>query len=710
MSVDNLSNFPATKVDANPNLVNVEIDNQKFSLDKNLTIIQACEKIGIDIPRFCYHEKLKIAGNCRMCLVEVKPGPPKPTASCTMQLSEGMQVFTASEMVKKARQGVLELMLKNHPLDCPICDQGGECDLQDQAMIYGRDRSRVNPSDCKRAVPNKNIGPMIKTEMNRCIHCMRCVRFLEDIAGNDSLGASGRGENVEIRTFLDNNIDSEISGNIIDLCPVGALTDQTSAFKYRSWSAKKIRTIDLMDGVGSNIVCYVENNNVVKVIPYVNKWINQEWISDKARFSYDGLSNQRIDNYYYKENGNLVKTSQDVVIEAVKDKIKKSSPNEVMICVGPLINMETAFAINNFAKSIKVDKICYFKDNLNLNISEEGNYSFNTKFSDINRATSCLLIGSNPRFEAPNVNIRIRELSLSGVQISSIGFKNDFNYDINFIDDNLSILTEILEGGHNYCELLEKSDRPMIIVGESILNNENGKIIHDLILKICYKYNIIRDDWNGFNLLPKDPNFCGHLKLINAQKIEICNEYDVIQYLSNKKIKLLISFGFGGDEISKFLQNNNYKDLNVVYIGSNSDSLINFANIVIPAISYSENSGLYMNIEGRVQETRKLTFPISDIIESEIDTLNKIKKDDFDCLKGFDLIKNELIERISESDFNFKLSISEENSLFDIANNKRDINHLDSCNVSVSNSNYLLSNSVSKNSVNIANYRKSFVK
>ena len=385
----------------------IVIDGKDFEVEENLSIIQACEVSGVEIPRFCYHEKLSVAGNCRMCLVDIEDArgmSPKPVASCAMQVSDGLKIHTKTQRVKKAREGVMEFLLINHPLDCPICDQGGECDLQDQSVAYGLGGSRYEQN--KRSVENKDMGPFIKTEMNRCIHCTRCVRFSTEVSGSDEIGAIGRGRDMEITTYLDIAVKSELSGNVIDLCPVGALTSKPYAFSARPWELKQTESIDVMDAVGSNIRIDTKGNKVMRVLPRNNDEVNEEWISDKTRFFWDGLSLQRIDKPYLRENGKLRQVSWDKAIDVASDKLLNTNPEKIASITGDLVSIESIYSIKKLMDSIKSPNTECRQDGSKINGGRE-KWLFNSKLSGIDQSDGCLLIGTNPRIEAALINSRI---------------------------------------------------------------------------------------------------------------------------------------------------------------------------------------------------------------------------------------------------------------------------------------------------------------
>lgn len=571
-------------------LISVTVNGREVFIERGYTIIQACETAGVEIPRFCYHERLEIAGNCRMCLVEVK-GMPKPVPSCAIQLADGMVIYTDTANVRKAREGVMEFLLINHPLDCPICDQGGECDLQDQAMLYGRGFSRFD--EYKRAVPPKNFGPLIKTEMNRCIHCTRCVRFLSDVAGSPEIGTIGRGEDMEISTYIEKSISSEMSGNIIDLCPVGALTSKPYAFTARSWELQKVETIDILDAVGSNIRADVRGMSVMRILPRLNDEINEEWISDKTRFSYDGLRLQRLDRPYLRDEatGKLRECTWNEAFNMITEKINLAKNDNIAVIAGDLIDVESAFLLKQLMNKIGVKNLecsqdgAFFSDNRCL-------YTFNTAIAGIDESDLCLLIGTNPRIEAPIINARIRKRFLAGnYQVFNIGPEIDYTFDAKHLGDNAEILVEILNGNAE----LKKSSRPMMIIGQDIFKREDAKYILSLLTEIAEKFNFIQDDWNGFNILHR---YAGR---VGALDVGFRSHLGIKEVLKNKKIVYLL----GADECIGDIPN----DAFVVYQGHHGDAGANRADVILPGAAYTEKDAIYINTEGRAQYAYQAIFP-----------------------------------------------------------------------------------------------------
>ncbi|MBP7709948.1 MAG: NADH-quinone oxidoreductase subunit G [Rickettsiales bacterium] len=579
----------------------VTINGKETQIPDGITIIQACEIADVEIPRFCYHERLAIAGNCRMCLVEVEGMPPKPVASCAMPATEGMKIHTDTPMVKKAREGVMEFLLANHPLDCPICDQAGECDLQDQAFQYGSGKS--NYHEHKRSVKDKNMGPLVKTQMTRCIHCTRCVRFLEDVAGTTEMGASGRGETMEITTYLEQSIKSELSGNIIDLCPVGALTSKPYAFKARSWELRKTETIDVMDAVGSNIRIDSRGVEVMRILPRLNEEINEEWISDKTRFCYDGLRYQRLDKPYAKRDGKLVEVSFDEALNEVAAKIKSLQATEIAALTGQLSAAEEIFALKKLVETLGVKNFdCRLKGE-KLGVSDRASYLFNSTIAGIDAADACLLIGANPRKDAPILNSRLKKRSLSKkLKIASIGSNLDLTYSHKHLGDDAETLKNILDGKSEFCEVLQKAEKPMLILGHDMLSRADGEVILSYAKKIAEKFNLIQSDWNGFNFLSKSTGLINGLELgfVGSSNVE-----EILNKAEKTEIKLVILHSVDDDLDFAKLEKSF-----VVYIGTHGDRGAHVADVILPATAYSEKDAIYINLEGRAQSTSHAAFAV----------------------------------------------------------------------------------------------------
>ena len=455
----------------------ITINGKEIEFEKGMTVLQACELADVEIPRFCYHEKLSIAGNCRMCLVEMEKSA-KPIASCAMPAAEGMNIKTNTDFVEKARKGVMEFLLANHPLDCPVCDQGGECDLQDQSLYYGVDKSRFIEN--KRQVKEKYMGPLIKTQMTRCIHCTRCVRFATEVAGVPEIGAIGRGENMEITTYLERSMESELSANVIDLCPVGALTSKPYAFEARPWELKKTESIDVLDAVGSNIRVDTYNWEVKRILPRINNEINEEWISDKTRYSCDGLMKQRLDVPYIKKNNKLVKSNWEEAIKIICDKINNIDPSEIGGHVGDMVNLENALGFKKLFEILKSDNLEFREKKFYINADEKMNYIFNSSIQGIESSDLILLIGTNPRQEATMLNARIRKaFAQKGVKIYSLGDPGDLTYDYEIIGNSTEDIKKIIHNENEFSKKILQAKKPLIIIGESALELKSNKYIFE---------------------------------------------------------------------------------------------------------------------------------------------------------------------------------------------------------------------------------------
>ena len=563
----------------------VTVDGIEVEVEAGSTVLQACEVAGKEIPRFCYHERLSIAGNCRMCLVEMERSP-KPVASCAMPVMDGQVIKTNTPMVKKAREGVMEFLLINHPLDCPICDQGGECDLQDQAFNYGGGRSRYELN--KRSVDQKHMGPLIKTHMNRCIHCTRCVRFSEEVAGIAEIGAINRGENMEITTYLENTIDSEMSGNVIDLCPVGALTSKPYSYEARPWELNKVETIDVMDAVGSNIRMDSKGWEVKRVLPRVNDEINEEWISDKTRYACDGLLNNRIDNPYIKKNGKLIEASWKEAINFIYENV--SDKKSFAGLVGQLVDLETAYAFKSFLKNaFNSDLIDFRQKDILFDTSDEFNFRFNTSIQKIDECDFILLIGANPRHEATIINTRIRKAVKNGCKVFSIGDPGELHYNYKVIGNNISILDDLINGNISESKILKEAKNPAIIIGESVLKPEVSLSVTNSVKALLKNINKL----DGFNILHQSASTVGNLILgLQSNEIEKIYSSEVL-YLLN------------ADEIDPKKLKNKF----VIYQGTHGGENSQIADVVLPGAAYSEKNGSFVNLEGRVQKSFKASYP-----------------------------------------------------------------------------------------------------
>ena len=568
----------------------VTVDGQEIDAPDGATVLQACELAGKEIPRFCYHERLSIAGNCRMCLVEVKPGPPKPQASCALPATEGQEIRTDTPMVKTAREGVMEFLLINHPLDCPICDQGGECDLQDQSVAYGRGGSRYEEN--KRAVTEKYMGPLIKTVMTRCIHCTRCVRFSEEIAGVDEIGAVGRGEDMQITTYLEQAAEHELSANVIDLCPVGALTSRPYAFEARPWELKKTLSIDVSDAIGANIRLDSRGREVMRALPRINDDVNEEWISDKARYQVDGLSRRRLDKVFMRTKGGLKPATWD---EAFKAIAKAKPGNDIAAIAGDMVDCETMFAAKSLLKASGSSLLEGRQTGMDYDVSNLAAVNFNSTLAGIETADAILIVGSHIRWEAPLVNVRIRKAVKRGAKVFVIGAFWDTTYPAVFLGDELSSLGELPEA---VAEIFSSVERPAIIMGGAAL--AHGAL--DAGLVFAEQFNLVREGWNGFNVLHFSAARMGGLMLGFAQKGGM---KDVVA----AKPKVVISLGADEMDFEPFA------DALKVYVGHHGDKGAHAADIILPGASYAEKDGTYVNTEGRVQFAEKAVFAPGDARE-----------------------------------------------------------------------------------------------
>ncbi len=566
------------------------VDGIELEVPQGATVLQACELAGKEIPRFCYHERLSIAGNCRMCLVEVAPGPPKPQASCALPAAEGQMIRTDSEMVRKAREGVMEFLLINHPLDCPICDQGGECDLQDQAMAYGRGKSRYD--DNKRAVTEKYMGPLIKTVMTRCIHCTRCVRFSEEVAGVDEIGALYRGEDMQITTYLEKAASHEMSANVIDLCPVGALTSRPYAFEARPWELSKTNGIDVSDACGANIRIDSRGREALRILPRLNEDVNEEWISDKARYLVDGLMHRRLDRPWLRKNGKLVAVSWDEAFAAIA-RVKPGK--SVAAVAGDMVDCETMFAAKKLVGALGSSLLEGRQTGMDYDTTNLAAVNFNSGLAGIENADAILIIGSEVRTEAPLVNVRLRKAVKRGARVALVGPEWETTFGGLFLGEDLSVLDKLPK---EVVDAMAKSERPAIIVGGGAI--AKGAI--PAALALADKFKLVRDGWNGFNVLHLAAARMGGLMLGFAQKGGIAD-------LVKAKPKLLLSLGADELDYTKFAGSI------VVYIGHHGDKGAHAADVILPAAAFTEKAGTYVNTEGRVQFAEQAVFAPGDARE-----------------------------------------------------------------------------------------------
>jgi NADH-quinone oxidoreductase subunit G len=583
------------------------IDGQQIEVPAGLTVLQACELAGAEIPRFCYHERLSVAGNCRMCLVEMEKSP-KPIASCAMPVADGMVIKTNTPLVHKARNGVMEFLLINHPLDCPICDQGGECDLQDQAMAFGYDRSRYR--EPKRGVTDKDFGPLIKTAMTRCIQCTRCIRFSTEIAGVEMMGAAGRGEHMEVITYVGEAINSELSGNLIDLCPVGALLSKPYAFSARPWELTKTESIDVLDAVGSAIRIDSRGREVMRVLPRLNEAVNEEWISDKTRFACDGLKRQRLDQPYVRQGAKLVPASWDEAFDAIAKRLDSVPGQRIAAIAGDLADLESMYALKGLMGALGSANIDCRQDGAAIDPSTRSGYLFNTGIAGIEQADLCLLIGTNPRWEAPLINARLRKRYLmGGFKLASIGPETDLTYPVETLGEGPDTLAAIAEGRHPFAEKLKAAKKPMLILGQGALRRTDGAAVLALARKLAESFNLVREDWNGFNMLHTAAARVGGLDIGFVPGAGGRDVKGIIEGAENEVIDVV--YLLGADEIDT----NRLGKAFVIYQGHHGDAGAHRADVILPGAAYPEKNGTYVNTEGRVQQARLATFAPGDARE-----------------------------------------------------------------------------------------------
>ncbi|RAU21282.1 NADH-quinone oxidoreductase subunit G [Paramagnetospirillum kuznetsovii] len=606
------------------------IDGREIEVEAGATIIQAADLLGIEIPRFCYHERLAIAGNCRMCLVEVEKMP-KPVASCAMPVGEGMVVKTNTPVVRKARQGVMEFLLLNHPLDCPICDQGGECDLQDQAMAYGADKGRCQEG--KRAVPDKDYGPLVQTMMTRCIQCTRCVRFISEVAGTPVLGGLGRGEHLEITRYVGAAVSSELSGNLIDLCPVGALTNKPASYTYRSWELKKTESVDAMDALCASIRVDTRGNEVIRVLPRVNEDVNEEWLSDRSRFSVDGLKRQRLDRPYVRKDGKLVAVTWPEALAAIAAKLKGLDGSKIAAIAGDQADAEAMVAYKDLLAALGSASLDCRQDGAKLDPAVRASYLFNSTAAGIEQADALLIIGSNPRKENPVLNSRIRKRwQKGGFKVARIGHKGDLTYKYEHLGETAAVLKDLAEGKHPFFETLKNAAKPAIILGQGALTRADGAVILGLARKLADAAGLVKDGWNGFNVLHTAAARVGGLDLGfvpgNGGK-----DTDAIVAAAGKG-DIQAVFLLGADEVEMGALGTAF----VVYQGTHGDAGAHRADVILPGAAYTEKSATYVNLEGRAQQTRLAVFPPGEakedwrIVRALSDALGKPLA--YDSLKG----------------------------------------------------------------------------
>jgi len=584
----------------------VIIDGVSLEVEPGTSILQACEQLGIEVPRFCYHDKLSVPANCRMCLVQVK-GSPKPVASCAMACSDKMEVLTGSELVHKARKGVMEFLLINHPLDCPICDQGGECDLQDQAVAYGFDRSRFEEN--KRAVVDKELGPLIKTVMNRCINCTRCVRFSEEVAGNDELGQFYRGEHAEIGPYIDAAVTSELSGNMIDICPVGALTSKPYAFKARPWELRKTESVDVMDAMGANIRVDTRGGEVMRILPRLNEEINEEWISDRTRFALDGLKRQRLDVPYVRQRGKLQPASWDEAFRYAQEKLTGVRGDQIAAVTGDLAAAEEIIALRRLMEGLGSQSMECRQRGEMLDVSKPAGWMFNSTIAGIDQADVILLVGTNPRMEAAVLNARIRKRWLTGnCEIANIGAPHDLTYLVEQLGDTSTLLEQVAEGRHPFAEKLTAAKNPMLILGSAALSRKDGAAVHAAASRIAQKY-LQRGAWNGFNVLHAQTGLPTALAAGFAPAGSGRDMQKIYQGVAASHVKAV--YLLNADEVDM----QKLRGAFVIYQGHHGDRAAQHADVIFPGAAYTEKNATYVNTEGRAQHARQAIFPLGEARE-----------------------------------------------------------------------------------------------
>jgi NADH-quinone oxidoreductase subunit G len=575
------------------------IDGREVEVEAGTTILQAADYLGVEIPRFCYHDRLAIAGNCRMCLVDVEKSP-KPVASCAMPVAEGMVVHTDTPAVKKARQGVLEFLLINHPLDCPICDQGGECDLQDETLAYGMDHGRYIEN--KRAVEDKDFGPLVRTSMTRCIHCTRCIRFVTDVAGVPELGATGRGEHMEVTTYVEKALSSELSGNIVDLCPVGALTSKPYAFSARPWELRKTESIDVLDALGSAIRVDSRGNQVMRILPRVNDAVNEEWLGDKSRYACDGLSRQRLDKPFVRKDGRLVPASWSEALGVVAARLKKGDGNRMAAIAGDLACAESMLALKDLMTGLGSVHLDCRQDGAKLG-GPRAAYLFNSTIAGIETADALLLIGSFPRHEAPVLNARLRKAWLRGMKIGVVGPERDHTFRVGNLGNDAAVLAAIADGKHPFAAMLKAAKRPALIIGQGALARADGAAMLGVARRIAEATGMIAEGWNGFNVLHTAAARVGGLDLGFLPLAGGRDVAGIVEGAGTGEIDLL--YLLGADEIDMTALGKAF----VIYQGHHGDAGARRADVVLPGAAYTEKSATYVSTEGRVQRTELAVFP-----------------------------------------------------------------------------------------------------
>ncbi|XP_043931795.1 NADH-ubiquinone oxidoreductase 75 kDa subunit, mitochondrial [Protopterus annectens] len=590
-----------TSVTAASNLIEVFVDGKPVMVEPGTTVLQACEKVGIQIPRFCYHDRLSVAGNCRMCLVEIEKAP-KPVAACAMPVMKGWNILTNSEKSRKAREGVMEFLLANHPLDCPICDQGGECDLQDQSMMFGNDRSRF--SEAKRAVEDKNIGPLVKTIMTRCIHCTRCIRFASEVAGVDDMGTTGRGSDMQVGTYIEKMFMSELSGNIIDLCPVGALTSKPYAFTARPWETRKTESVDVLDAVGSNIVVSTRAGEVMRILPRMHEEINEEWISDKTRFAYDGLKRQRLVYPMIKNaEGQLLPASWEDTLTHVAGVLQATQGKEVAAIAGGMADAESLVALKDLLNRLNSDSLCTEEvfPMSGAGTDLRSNYLLNTRIMGVEEADVLLLVGTNPRFEAPLFNTRIRKSWLhNDLHVALVGTRVDLTYTYDHLGETPQLLQDIASGKHPFSKVLNQAKKPMVVVGSAALQRSDGAAVLAAVSSIAQNARVnsgVEGSWKVMNVL--------HRVAGQVASLDLGYKAGVSEIRKNPP-KVLFLLGADAGSITR---QDLPKDCFIIYQGHHGDFGAVMADVILPGAAYTEKNATYVNTEGRAQQCQAAVTP-----------------------------------------------------------------------------------------------------
>lgn len=580
----------------------LKINDTEIEVAPGTSVLQACEQLGIEIPRFCYHDKLSVPGNCRMCLVEVEKAP-KPQASCALPCSDGMVVKTDSPLVHRARRNVMEMLLINHPLDCPICDQAGECDLQDQAVAYGFDRGRY--AEAKRAVKDKELGPLIETHMTRCIQCTRCVRFADEIAGTPVLGGFNRSDHMEIGTYIDKAVSTELSGNLIDVCPVGALTSKPYAFEARPWELDKTETIDVLDAVGSNIRVDSRGQEVLRILPRLNEEVNEEWINDRSRFACDGLKYQRLDRPYVRNAaGALQPASWQDAFAVIASQFKGRPGASIAAIAGDMVDAESMFALKSLMQALGSPNYDCRQDGAQYDVGQRAGYTFNSGIAGIEQADAILLIGTNPRYEATLINSRIRKRWLKGgLRVAMVGEEADLTYPVQYLGNSARALDDMLQGRNTSGAFLKNAKNPMIIIGAGALARKDGAHLHFRARQLAEAFGVVRDGWNGFNVLQLAASRVGGLDMGFVPAAGGKSTAEILQGAAAGQVGLV--YLLGADEIDTSKLSKAF----VIYQGHHGDKGAECADVVLPGAAYTEKNALYVNMEGRVQAARRAVFP-----------------------------------------------------------------------------------------------------